>query len=185
MMNEKVVREVAETYLRKVRRPFSSKKGAGPDILSKGTAIEIKGIGLRKRSNRLRALKQLAKYAIEHKSLEIFFPLDVLDGELAWSLFSIEAATKEPLVDKPIIIYVVTKLADGKYALKKFQSAEELVRKVQEILRWKISPSRPQDQSTSIEMITGVAMDPSAAVRHSLQDEANSYWTKVEIEAGE
>lgn len=85
-MDEKLVRDVAESYLRKLKRPFSSKRGAGPDILSEGTAIEVKGRGLTRASDRARAVEQFTRYAIDYKALEIFLPLEVLDTQLARSL---------------------------------------------------------------------------------------------------
>lgn len=184
-MKEKLVREVAEAYLRKEGRPFSSKRGAGPDILSEGTAIEIKGRGLRGARNTARAIKQFTQYAIEQKALEIFLPLEVLDIRLAWLLFAIEAGVNRFGAQRTIVIYLVAEVEGGAYAVKKFPSARELTKRVEKALEQELGGLAHKVTPALILPIAEMTIAADATLRDALQREAATYWRKVGIEPSE
>lgn len=181
-MKEQLVRDIADAYFRQRHRKVSPQPGAGPDFLCGGTAIEVKGIALSQPARRRKALQQLVRYAVQYKTLEIFLPLEVLDIELAWSLFAIEAATSGPLGQRPITTYLATELSTGEYRVGQFPSLKELTDRIGQILRFKIWTSPPSDPEELIAAITNVATNVDAIVREALQDEAVTYWTKVELE---
>ena len=184
-MDEKLVRDVAETYLRNLSRPFSSKRGAGPDILSEGTAIEIKGRGLRGARNRARAIKQFTQYAIEHKGLEIFLPLEVLDLQLARALWAIEVGVSRAWKEKTLVIYVVTEVEGGAYAVKKFGSAKDLAKRVEQALEQELRGLAYDVTPSLILPIAEMTMSADTTIRDALQREAATHWTKVELEGDE
>jgi len=182
-MDEHLVREVAESYLRKMGRAFSSKKGAGPDILSEGTAIEIKGIGLRGATRRRQAIEQFTRYAIEYKALEIFLPLEVLDIELIRSLWAIEVGVSRAWAEKPVVIHLVTEVEGGAYGVKRYGSAKELAEAIEGVLKRELTRLGTDVTPSLILPIAEMTISADATIRDALHREAA--WTRVEIEGGQ
>lgn len=179
-MDEKLVRRVAESYLRLQKRPFSSKGGGGPDILCEGTAIEVKGSGLRRASNRTRAIQQFTRYAIEYKALEIFLPLEVLDLQLAYSLWAIEAGMNRTWKEKSLVIHVVTEVESEAYAVKRFGSAQDLKNTIEQALQQELRGLTLDVTPQFILPISEMTIRADSTIRDVLQREAPTHWTIVE-----
>lgn len=79
-MDEDTTRKVMIKYFESKGMKPIEQKGAGPDILINGTAVEVKG----SRYNVKRMLKQIADYAYKYSQVALALPFDGLSLVMAW-----------------------------------------------------------------------------------------------------
>jgi len=128
-MEEKVACHVVSKYLEKCQVRFKMRKAneAGPDILVDGVAVEVKGSNLNERET----LIQLARYSSEYAGLTFAFPLNKLTLSLLYSLYYLEAATRNLNVLKPRSIRVVLLAQmNGSYFVGEFESVSTLLKEI-------------------------------------------------------
>lgn len=78
-MEEKTVRKIMSKYFEVKKIKAIPTRGAGPDFLEAGKAIEVKGSGV-KGARFNAAIYQFANYAFKYSDLEVAFPIDVLSA---------------------------------------------------------------------------------------------------------
>lgn len=154
-MKEGQLKKVMTKYFEIKREAFKVQKGPGPDILKEGTALEIKGSIFKVPQ----ALGQLTRYALNYGGLEVAFPLHTLDLPQAFSflcgLWLLEKAIqyKNIMGQKNIVIYMADKIEQGKYSVLKYNSVEDLLKKIKDKLEQEIyTIPRGED----IEKIEGI-----------------------------
>ncbi len=130
-MNEETVKAVLVRYLLRMNlRPYVQ-KGAGPDVLCDGAAIEVKGVNLRVPG----LIKQLARYAFTHSDVAVAFPVDALSLDLLYGLAIVEGALKwhDPSRPRNVATYLVAESQDGR-KLRKYESIAELRKEADDVL---------------------------------------------------
>jgi len=157
-MEEENVRKVVSQYFRKRNQEFTQERGAGPDFLKKGKAVEVKGSGFNQRE----ALEQLTRYIFKYAGVEFAFPVEDLTPELIYGLRAIErGATSRALIEKrDIYIYLITQIDDITFGVETFDSAQKLMEKLNNTLDAVCSVSSSLNLEDSIErcseMATGI-----------------------------
>jgi len=130
---EDKVRAVIIKHLREQNEEFVPQKGAGPDIVKKGVALEVKGSGF----DLNEALKQLTRYAFTYAGLEVAFPVDAINLNFLHGLYFLERAleSKGSLINRTVInMYLVAKLDEEEYVVAEFGSVKILCERIVEKL---------------------------------------------------
>lgn len=79
-MEEKTVKRIMSKYFEIKKIKAIPTRGAGPDFLEAGKAIEVKGSGVKGARFNV-AISQYAKYAFKYSDLEVAVPIDVLSAD--------------------------------------------------------------------------------------------------------
>ena len=109
-MDEETTRKVMMKYFDlKGMKPIAQ-RGAGPDILIDGTAIETKGSPLN-RFEVKRMLTQITEYAYEYKRTGLALPIDGLNIEIAHQLDTLHAQLQYA-GREPFFLYVLFDVSD-------------------------------------------------------------------------
>ena len=123
-MEEKTVRKIMSKYFEIKKIKAIPTRGAGPDFIEAGKAIEVKGSGVRgARFNR--AISQYAKYAFKYSDLEVAFPIDVLSPDNLIK-FTLLCRIVWEVLHKYIKTYLIAK--DGQqYFVKSFYDGSRVL----------------------------------------------------------
>lgn len=123
-MEEKTVRKIMSKYFKMKKRNAIPTRGAGPDFLEAGKAIEVKGSGV-KGSRFNDATSQFAKYAFKYSDLEVAFPIDVLTANNLIKFILLCRIVREVLL-KHIRTYLIVE--DGhQYFVKSFYDGSQIL----------------------------------------------------------
>lgn len=181
-MDESTVRKVVKEYLQKRNKKFRAKKAsaAGPNILKNGTPLELKGSNFRKKG----AYDQFARYAFEHEGLELAFPVDALSLSLLYSLYALERAIQHRNVNKelPLPLYLVLKVGEEKYLVRKFSSTEKIIEKLKKKLGQKALISIDAQPEKAMEEIKPIMGQVESKLLNVLEDEVESLGREISIE---
>lgn len=83
------------------------------------------------------------------------------------------------------MIYVVVELEGGAYAVRKFGSAKDLAREIDEVLEQELRGLALDVTPSLVLPIAEMTIRADATIRDALQRKAATHWTQVEIEARE
>lgn len=129
-MEEKTVKKVIIAYLKMQNQRFKLTKGAAPDILKDGIALEIKG----SKFDKPPVLKQLIGYAFSYADLEIALPYDAITLDFIYALWCIECSIKSFALgrQRSISVYLVGEVSPPKappslYSVYKFSSVKDIL----------------------------------------------------------
>ncbi len=167
-MIEDKVRTVIIQYLRQQDETFVPQKGAGPDIMREGVALEVKGSSFDVNE----ALKQLARYAFTYAGLEIAFPVDAITLNLLHGLYFLERAleSKGALIKRThISMYLVTELGEDQYMVASFGSVKVLWERIVEKISERVYVFL-QGANESIEKVSPVICRIEQYVREVLKE---------------
>ncbi len=135
-MQEETVRNVLATYLKQQGHKPILAKGAGPDIMHDGTALEVKGSD----SDLREALNQLTKYSFTYPALELGLPVDRINLDFLQKLRCLEASGKSWWTSPySLAVYLVAEKGSNVYVVSKFPSVEKLLDIIHQRLDQKFS----------------------------------------------
>lgn len=131
-MQEEIARKVLSAYLRQMGHKPVVTRGAGPDILYEGIAVEVKGSAFDLKN----VLNQLTRYALTQATLEVCFPVDAVSIDLLKRLRCLESALRAWNLDnqRSIGIYLVGDHEEGGYCVRRYSSITDLLRTIEERL---------------------------------------------------
>ena len=124
-------KSVAEHFHRR-REEFPEQKGSGPDFLKKGRAVEVKGSGFDQKAT----LEQLTRYIYKYAGVGFALPVDDITSDLLYGLRAIEraASTRALTEKKDIKIHLVGQVGDATFGVQTFDSAKELMKRLDNAL---------------------------------------------------
>lgn len=129
-MREETVKKVIVAHLKMQNQRCKLTKGAAPDILKDGVALEIKG----SKFDKPPVLKQLTGYAFSYADLEIALPYDALSLDFLYALWCIECSIKSFALGRQrcIAVYLVGEVSSpatspGLYSVYKFSSVKDIL----------------------------------------------------------
>jgi len=135
-MREETVKNVLASYLKEQGHKPILAKGAGPDIMYDGTALEVKGSD----SDLREALNQLTKYSFTYSALEVGFPVDKINLDFLQKLRFLETSGKSWWSQQfELVIYLIAEKGSNVYVVSKFPSVEKLLDIIHQRLDQKFS----------------------------------------------
>lgn len=168
-MEEKTVRKIMSKYFKIKKRNAIPTRGAGPDFLEAGKAIEVKGSGV-KGSRFNKAIGQFANYAFKYSDLEVAFPIDLLTANNLIK-FTLLCRIVWKVLSKRIKTHLIAE--DGQqYYVKTFDNGEQvlnvLLDRIPELSDFK--DERFQDAIVKIEACLSLV---DITIRDTLLDEVS------------
>lgn len=192
-MEEDIVKEVIKKFFKNRREIIIPQKGAGPDFLKEGIAIEAKGVeGIT--NNMPRSLEQITNYAFKYTKLELVFPIDGVTIRFLYSLYAIEGCTrytKDIPRERLIKTYLVCSLDDKEYAVLQFDSIDTLLEAIKKEFNqyWAgfvyagFKPAIPAlDNQNKIEVAIERVSDIDKTIKEILKNKAKDFGCKVKLE---
>ena len=151
-MEEDEVKEAFKAYLDKTKAQYYVGRGAGPDFeFEDGSVAEAKGsewadVGA--------VLRQIADYYLKRPSVTFVVPADSLNLDRAFRLYVLERVLMSmKRGGKTIRVFLVDKIADGKYKARMFDSFEDLWKSVTE----RIASGGPSCHAPSNEKLSFIS----------------------------
>jgi len=133
-MEEKTVRKIMSRYFEINQIKAIPTRGAGPDFLEVGKAIELKGSGVRgARFNP--ALSQFTKYAFKYSNLEVALPIDVLSADNLIK-FTLLCRIVLEVLHKSIKTYLIAKDGQQYFVRSYYNGSQVLNTLLNRIPKW-------------------------------------------------
>lgn len=174
------MRKFLAKHFLKRREEFVEQKGAGPDFMKKGKAVEVKG----SKFDQKKALKQLTNYIYKHAGIEFALPIDALTPDLIYGLRAIEwaASTHELIEKRHIRIHLVSYIDRSTSAVETFDSAEELLKKLNRTLEDKCRIPSQMTPNQAINMTSEFAIDIWKKLIIGFEDEIQREHNRVSLD---
>ncbi|MFX0209789.1 MAG: hypothetical protein ACFFDT_27655, partial [Candidatus Hodarchaeota archaeon] len=107
-MEERLARKIMSRYFKTKGVKAHAQRGAGPDFLEAGKAIEIKGSG----ANFNKAISQYIRYIFRYSDLAVAMPIDLLKAENLFK-FDLLCRIVYQQMTKYVKAYLISKGRDG------------------------------------------------------------------------
>jgi hypothetical protein len=108
-MREDIARRVMSTYFKLKGVRAIPSRGAGPDFIVDGKAVEVKGT----KFDLERALKQCWDYAQKYIEVAIALPVDSFNLDRLWALYNLSRIIEE-MRDFPLKFYLIAESEEEK-----------------------------------------------------------------------
>jgi len=174
-LEEEEVREVISRYFKQINKKAIPRKGAGPDFLCEGVAVETKPTNL----DFERAFDQYANYALQYAGLWIVLPEDALDTRSLFRLYLMDRVLSEKH-SRQVKLYVVAKQTENEYFVREF-SIKDLFLEVIPKIADSFSSQHQIQPAEAIQEIISRLSDPDTEIRSTISKMVKDHYLSTKI----
>jgi len=171
-LEEKEVREVIGKYFEQTRKKVVPQKGAGPDFLGEGVAVETKPTNF----DFERAFRQYVNYAFKYVGLWIVLPEDSLDIRSILTLYLMDRVLWEKHL-KSTKLYIVAKRTEKEYSVREFAIKDfflEVIAKIPDGFRYYHQTKPSEAIQEIVSRLSDLDMELKSVVSKMVKDHYSS-----------